>query len=82
MNESLYAEIASNIDEMAIRAPKSKSGEGISKAFLEYLKLPVVTAGVGHPGSQAPAPNENMRLDLYLKGAKHIVRILRAFSEQ
>ena len=54
-------------------------GSGPNHAFLEYLKLPVVTAGVGHPGSQAHAPNENVRLDLYLKGAKHIVRILKAF---
>lgn len=29
----------------------------------------------------AHASNENMRLDLYLKGANHITRILKAFSE-
>jgi acetylornithine deacetylase/succinyl-diaminopimelate desuccinylase-like protein len=57
-------------------------GSGPNHAFLEYLKLPVVTAGVGHPGSQAHAPNENLRLDLYVKGAKHIVRILKAFGAQ
>jgi acetylornithine deacetylase/succinyl-diaminopimelate desuccinylase-like protein len=56
-------------------------GSGPNHAFLEYLKLPVVTAGIGHPGSQAHAPNENVRLDLYLKGAKHIARILKAFGE-
>lgn len=55
-------------------------GSGPNHIFLEYLRLPVVMAGVGHPGSQAHAPNENMRLDLYLKGAKHIVRILEAFG--
>ena len=56
-------------------------GSGPNHAFLEYLKLPVVTAGIGHPGSQAHAPNENIRLDLYLKGAKHIARILQAFGQ-
>src|SRR5512142_504139 len=56
-------------------------GSGPNHAFLEYLKLPVVTAGVGHPGSQAHAPDENLRLDLYLKGAKHIARILEAMSQ-
>lgn len=56
-------------------------GSGPNHVFLETLKLPVVTAGVGHPGSQAHAPNENMRLDLYLKGAKHIARILDAFGK-
>jgi Pyruvate/2-oxoacid:ferredoxin oxidoreductase delta subunit len=39
MNESPYIEIAANIDEMAIRAPRSKSGEGFSEAFLKYLQL-------------------------------------------
>jgi acetylornithine deacetylase/succinyl-diaminopimelate desuccinylase-like protein len=57
-------------------------GSGPNHVFIHELKLPVVTAGVGHPGSQAHAPNENIRLDLYLKHAKHIVRILSAFAEQ
>lgn len=56
-------------------------GSGPNHAFVEYLKVPVVTAGIGHPGSQAHAPNENIRLDLYLKGAKHIARILKAFGK-
>jgi acetylornithine deacetylase/succinyl-diaminopimelate desuccinylase-like protein len=56
-------------------------GSGPNAAFIQYLKLPVVTAGIGHPGSGAHAPNENIRLDLYLKGAKHITRILHAFGE-
>jgi len=56
-------------------------GSGPNAAFIQHLDLPVVTAGVGHPGSGAHAPNENLRLDLYLKGAKHITRILKAFGE-
>ncbi len=56
-------------------------GSGPNHAFLEYLKLPIVTSGVGHPGTQAHAPNENVRLDLYLKGAKHIARILKEFGK-
>ncbi len=55
-------------------------GSGPNHAFVHYLHLPVVTAGIGHPGSQAHAPNENIRLDLYLKGAKHIARILKEFG--
>ena len=56
-------------------------GSGPNHAFVHHLNLPIATAGVGYPGSQAHAPNENVRLDLYLKGAKHIVRILSAFGE-
>jgi acetylornithine deacetylase/succinyl-diaminopimelate desuccinylase-like protein len=56
-------------------------GSGPNHVFLETLKVPIVTAGVGHPGAQAHAPNENLRLDLYLKGANHIVRILKEFGK-
>ncbi|HLE13907.1 MAG TPA: M20/M25/M40 family metallo-hydrolase [Anaerolineales bacterium] len=56
-------------------------GSGPSYPFIHHLNLPVATAGVGYPGSQAHAPNENMRIDLYLKGAQHIARILKAFGE-
>ena len=56
-------------------------GSGPSYLFVHLLKLPVVTAGPGYPGSLAHAPNENLRLDLYLKHAKHMVRILKAFGE-
>ncbi len=55
-------------------------GSGPNYPFVHVLKQPVATAGVGHPGTQAHAPNENVRLDLYLKHAKHIVRILKAFA--
>jgi len=57
-------------------------GSGPSHVFVNHLKLPVATAGIGHPGSRAHSPNENIRIDLYLKGAKHIARILDAFGRQ
>jgi len=55
-------------------------GSGPNHIFIEKLNVPVVTAGVGHPGALAHAPNENLRLDLYLKGAKHIARILKQMA--
>lgn len=51
-------------------------GSGPNHPFVHLLNLPVVTAGVGHPGSNAHAPNENIRLDLYKKHAKHVARII------
>ena len=57
-------------------------GSGPNHAFVHYLNVPIATAGVGYPGTRAHAPNENVRLDLYLKGAKHITRIFNAFAEQ
>jgi len=56
-------------------------GSGPNHLFIETLKLPIVTAGLGYPETGAHAPNENARLDLYLKHAKHIARILLAFAE-
>jgi acetylornithine deacetylase/succinyl-diaminopimelate desuccinylase-like protein len=65
----------------AMRINPMGGGSGPNHIFLETLKVPIVTAGIGHPGAQAHAPNENMRLDLYLKGAKHIARILKEFGQ-
>jgi acetylornithine deacetylase/succinyl-diaminopimelate desuccinylase-like protein len=56
-------------------------GSGPNAIFIDTLKIPIVTAGVSHPGAQGHAPNENLRLDLYLKGAKHIARIIKAFGD-
>ncbi|MEW5872410.1 MAG: M20/M25/M40 family metallo-hydrolase [Chloroflexota bacterium] len=55
-------------------------GSGPSYPFIHLLKLPVVTAGAGHPGALAHAPNENLRLDLYLKHAMHMARLMVAFG--
>ena len=56
-------------------------GSGPNHAFIHELKVPVATAGVGYPGSNVHAPNENIRLDLYLMGARHIARILKEFGK-
>ena len=56
-------------------------GSGPNYPFTHVLKQPLATAGVGYPGTNSHAPNENVRLDLYLKHAKHVVRILKAFGE-
>ncbi len=39
MHASPYVDIAEKIDKAALRVPRSKSGDGISEAFLEYLQL-------------------------------------------
>ena len=56
-------------------------GSGPNHAFIRELNVPVATAGIGYPGSNVHAPNENIRLDLYLKGARHIARILKEFGK-
>lgn len=56
-------------------------GSGPNYEFVHTLKLPVVTTGIGYPGGNAHAPDENIRIDLYLKGAKHVARIIQAFGQ-
>ena len=56
-------------------------GSGPNHLFIRYLNLPIATSGVGHPGSRAHAPNENIKVDLYLKGAQHAAAILEAFGK-
>jgi len=56
-------------------------GSGPNHVFIKTLNLPVATAGIAYPGTLAHAPNENVRLDLYLKGAKHIARIIQEFGK-
>jgi acetylornithine deacetylase/succinyl-diaminopimelate desuccinylase-like protein len=77
---SLVVETARPVYGYPMQIVPLSGGSGPNHAFVHFLNLPVVTAGVGYPGSQAHAPNENIRLDLYLKGAMHIVRILKGFS--
>jgi acetylornithine deacetylase/succinyl-diaminopimelate desuccinylase-like protein len=56
-------------------------GSGPNSVFKHFLHVPIVSAGAGYPGTQAHAPNENVRIDLYLKTARHIARILKKFGE-
>ncbi len=56
-------------------------GSGPSHPFVHELGLPVATAGMGYPDTRAHAPNENIRIDLYLKHARHMVRIIKEFAE-
>lgn len=44
------------------------------------LNLPIASSGISYPDAHTHAPNENIRMDLYLKGAKHIARIIEAFG--
>lgn len=55
-------------------------GSGPNYPFIHDLGLPVATAGLGYPGTQAHAPNENIRIDLYVKHAKHVARIISEFG--
>ena len=77
---ALVVETARPVYGQPMQIVPMSGGSGPNHAFVHDLHLPVVTAGIGYPGSQGHAPNENIRLDLYLKGAKHVARILKEFG--
>jgi acetylornithine deacetylase/succinyl-diaminopimelate desuccinylase-like protein len=77
---SLVVSTAEAVYGMPMQRVPMIGGSGPNHAFIDELKMPVATAGIAYPGTGAHAPNENIRLDLYLKGAKHIARILKAFA--
>lgn len=56
-------------------------GSGPNYPFVHDLGLPVATAGLGYPDSRAHAPNENIRLDLYLKHSRHMAYLIEEFSK-
>ena len=56
-------------------------GSGPNYPFVHDLGLPVVTMGHGYPDTKAHASNENIRIDLYVQHAKHMVRVIKEFSK-
>ena len=56
-------------------------GSGPNHAFIETLRVPIATAGFGHPNTRAHAPDENLKVDYYVKHAKHVARLLDVFAE-
>jgi acetylornithine deacetylase/succinyl-diaminopimelate desuccinylase-like protein len=46
-----------------------------------FRNVPIVTAGLGYPGSQVHAPDENIVIDHFVWGVKHTARILGKFAQ-
>jgi len=72
---------AEEVYEFPMQLVPMVGGSGPSYPFVHDLGLPVATAGLGHPDTRAHAPNENIRVDLYLKHARHMARVIKEFSK-
>jgi len=48
----------------------------------QHLGIPAVSVGVGHFASNNHAPNENISIDDYIQGIKHIAAILEEFAKE
>ena len=56
-------------------------GSGPMWWFSGYLGLPVTSPGIEYPGLRAHAPNENIRLDDFTRGTRHLARLLARIRE-
>jgi acetylornithine deacetylase/succinyl-diaminopimelate desuccinylase-like protein len=77
---NLVSESATSVYGMPMMLVPMVGGSGPNHLFIENLKVPVVTAGVSYPGSQNHAPNENIRINDFISGTKHMVRIIKNFG--
>ncbi len=77
----IVVDSATEIYESPMELVPMIGGSGPSYPFVHDLGLPVATMGLGHPDTRAHAPNENIRLDLYMKHAKHMARVLKEFAK-
>lgn len=74
------ASAAALYDKPAVIAPLS-GGSGPMYPFVKYLGVPIANAGIGRPESNAHAPNEHVHVEEFLRGAKHIARILAGMAD-
>ena len=77
----LVADTATAVYGRPMQIVPMTGGSGPNHCFLHELGVPVATAGLGYPDTRAHAPDENFRIDLYARHAKHVARLLLAFAE-
>jgi acetylornithine deacetylase/succinyl-diaminopimelate desuccinylase-like protein len=51
-------------------------GSGPNSIFIDTLHVPIVSAGISHPGDQIHAPNENIVIANFVNGIRHTARIV------
>jgi acetylornithine deacetylase/succinyl-diaminopimelate desuccinylase-like protein len=56
-------------------------GSGPMYPFVQHLGVPIANSGIGSPDSNVHAPNEYIVIDEYLRGARHVARILARTPE-
>lgn len=77
----LVVDAAKDVYDKPMSLVPMVGGSGPNHPFVHDLGLPVATAGLGYPDTRAHAPNENIRIDLYLKHARHMARVIQEFGK-
>jgi acetylornithine deacetylase/succinyl-diaminopimelate desuccinylase-like protein len=77
---NLVVEEAKDVYGVPQRVVPMSGGSGPNYAFIHTLNVPVVTVGVGYPGSNGHAPNENLVIDNFIAGIRHTARVMVRFG--
>ena len=76
--------VAATAEEVYGRKPviaPTMAGTGPMYDFGITIGMPISSAGVDHPSHKIHAPNENITVEDFLLGAKHIALIIERFGE-
>ena len=60
----------------------SSSGSGPMYSLCESIGIPAISLGIAHAGSNFHGPDENIRLDDFILGIKHIAAMFLEFADQ
>ncbi|MGQ9515306.1 MAG: M20/M25/M40 family metallo-hydrolase [Thermoproteota archaeon] len=60
----------------------SSAGTGPMYLFIKRLKIPSICIGCTHAFGRAHAPDENLRLDVFIMGTKWVARTLNLFGRK
>jgi acetylornithine deacetylase/succinyl-diaminopimelate desuccinylase-like protein len=58
------------------------AGSGPMHLFRNFLGYPVVSVGCSHPEANTHAPNENLRIDSFIRGTKFIATLINDFASK
>lgn len=78
----LTAETAKEVYGKDVAVHPMSGGSGPLHAFRHYLGVPIVTVGVGYPEGLSHAPDENIRLQDFILGTRHMARLVERWSLQ
>ena len=76
----LVASVAEKVyGKKAVIYPTS-AGSGPMHLFRNWLNIPVVSAGCSYPEARGHAPNENLPINLFIKGVKFMATLINDFG--
>ena len=78
----IVVDAASRVYYQPLVIQPTSPGTGPRSVFAKWTDMPIVGLGVAHIGSRVHAPNENIFLEDYRQGMKHIAAIIELFGAQ